>query len=199
MLRVETNVGNRLLSLISVVLQINPQHTVPVLSVDGVNIADSHAIVAYLSERYGKTDRLYPKDLIKRAIVDSRLHFDSSHLFSRLRFIFEPIWHGLIKELPEERVGYVRTSYDILERILADNGPYLCGDGMTIADLCCIASVSTICVLVTIDPKTHPNLTKWIERMSSLPYYEEKNAVGVKKVNEVVGELLKQNQQRQKQ
>jgi hypothetical protein len=40
-----------------------------------------------LISKYGKDDSLYPKDLQKRAVVDQRLHFDSSILFPRLRDI----------------------------------------------------------------------------------------------------------------
>lgn len=71
--------------------QLNPQHTVPLLDDNGVLIADSHAICAYLSETYGTNDRLYPNDLVKRAMVDARMHFNSGHLFARLRFLCEPI------------------------------------------------------------------------------------------------------------
>lgn len=56
-------------------IQMNPQHTVPLLDDNGVLIADSHAICAYLSEKYGETDRLYPKDLAKRALVGFLIYF----------------------------------------------------------------------------------------------------------------------------
>jgi hypothetical protein len=47
----------------------------------------SHAINAYLVNKYAKDDSLYPKDPQKRAIVDQRLHFDSGVLFPRMRDI----------------------------------------------------------------------------------------------------------------
>lgn len=62
----------------------NPQHTVPLLDDDGYLLADSHAINAYLVQKYGKDDSLYPKDLKKRGKVDERLHFDNGTLFRRL-------------------------------------------------------------------------------------------------------------------
>lgn len=61
--------------------QMNPQHTVPTLDDDGYILWDSHAINAYLVEKYGKDDSFYPKDLKKRGIVDQRLHFDTGVLF----------------------------------------------------------------------------------------------------------------------
>lgn len=69
-------------------LKINPMHTIPTLNDNGVIIWDSHAICTYLVEKYGKDDQLYPKDLLQRAQVDQRLHFDGGFLFPRLRFCF---------------------------------------------------------------------------------------------------------------
>lgn len=47
----------------------------------------SHAIAMYLADKYGKDDSLYPKDLKNRAIVNQRLFFDSTVLFSRMRSV----------------------------------------------------------------------------------------------------------------
>ncbi|XP_028176456.1 glutathione S-transferase 1-like, partial [Ostrinia furnacalis] len=45
----------------------------------------SHAICGYLVNKYGKDDRLYPTEPRKRALIDQRLHFDSSVLFVALK------------------------------------------------------------------------------------------------------------------
>lgn len=159
---------------------------------NGINIADSHAIAAYLCDKYGKNDRLYPKDLVKRALVNSLLHFDSGNLFSRLRFLLEPIWRLKFTELPEERVNYIRTSFDILERFLAKS-PYLCGDELTIADLCCIATISSITRIVTPDPAKHAELIKWTHRMAQLPYYKDNNSEGAEGIQDMAFKMLQDN------
>lgn len=66
------------------VFKINPQHTIPTLVDGDFVIWDSHAITAYLVEKYATDDSLYPKDLIKRTLVNQRLHFDSGILFPRV-------------------------------------------------------------------------------------------------------------------
>lgn len=137
-------------------------------------MADSHAICAYLSEKYGESDRLYPKDLEKRAVVDSRLHFDSGHLFARLRFLYEPIVFFKSSEWPEDRVQYILTAYDILERFL-ENSPYVCGDEMTIADICLVATASSLNENIPLESEKHLKIMEWIDRMSELSYYEELN------------------------
>jgi glutathione S-transferase len=68
-------------------LRINPMHQVPTLQVqesDGDFIlTESRAIVTYLASSI--KSRLYPEDLKKRAIVDSRLYFDATNVFTALR------------------------------------------------------------------------------------------------------------------
>lgn len=64
--------------------KINPQHTVPTLDDDGYILSNSHAINAYLVDKYGKDDSLYPKDLKKRGVVNQRLFFNEGIFFHAL-------------------------------------------------------------------------------------------------------------------
>lgn len=173
-------------------IQINPQHTVPFLDDNGVLLADSHAICAYLCGKYGKTDCLYPKDLVKRAQVDARLHFDSGHFFARLRFLYEPILYFKGTDLPVERIQYIQTAWDILDRFL-ENTPYVCGNAMTIADLCIVATAASATDIIPLDPKKHSNIIKWMDRLSKLPNYEQLNGAGAESLQVAVRDLLKKN------
>ena len=57
-------------------LAINPMHNIPTM-VDGDFVMnESRAIAAYLVNKYGKDDQLYPKDADVRARVDQKLYFD---------------------------------------------------------------------------------------------------------------------------
>lgn len=64
----------------------------------------SHAINAYLVNKFGKDDTLYPKDPQKRAIVDQRLHFDSGVLFPRMRDITVGIFYIFQSEWPDKKI-----------------------------------------------------------------------------------------------
>lgn len=57
--------------------------------------------MGYLVDKYGKDDKLYPKNLRQRAIVDQRLHFEGGVLFPThmamvVRFFF---WEIIIRKL----------------------------------------------------------------------------------------------------
>ena len=54
----------------------NPQHTIPCMKDGDFCLNESRAIATYLITKYGKDDKLYPKDVVTRAIVDQRLYFD---------------------------------------------------------------------------------------------------------------------------
>lgn len=170
----------------------NPQHTVPFMDDNGIHIVDSHAICTYLCDKYGTHDSLYPKDLVKRATVNSRLYFDTGHLFARLRFLYGPVFYEKFGELPEDKIDAIRSQWEIMEGFL-ENSLYLSGDEMTVADLCCIATVSSLTDIATIDAEKYPKFMEWIERMSQLPYYEEKNAIGARGIQAAVVETCQQN------
>ena len=54
----------------------NPQHTIPCMKDGDFVLTESRVMATYLVNKYGKDDKLYPKETNVRAIVDSRLYFD---------------------------------------------------------------------------------------------------------------------------
>ncbi|XP_017116396.1 glutathione S-transferase 1 [Drosophila elegans] len=161
-------------------LKKNPQHTVPLLDDNGAFIWDSHAIVCYLVDKYATSDELYPRDLVKRAQVDQRLFFDASILFMSLRNVSIPYFINQVSEVPKEKVNNIKDAYGHLETFLGDN-PYLTGSILTVADICCGATASSLAAVLELDQEKYPKVAGWLDRLSSLPHYEEDNLWGLEK------------------
>ncbi|XP_019878058.1 glutathione S-transferase 1 [Aethina tumida] len=166
-------------------LKINPQHTIPTLVDDDFILWDSHAIIGYIVGKYAEDDTMYPKDPKKRAIVDQRLHFDSGILYPRVSSIMNLIVIENEKEIPTKKISAITEAYRLLDTFLKDR-PYLSGDCLTIADLCCVATVSTATIITPISTEKYPNLSTWYKTCKNLPYYEEANGVGLNKLDALV-------------
>ncbi|XP_065366984.1 glutathione S-transferase 1 [Calliphora vicina] len=173
-------------------IKMNPQHTIPTLVDGDATLYDSHAICAYLVEKYGKDDKLYPKDLLKRAQVDARLHFDSGHLFARLRFLYEPILYYGSTDCSIDKIAYIQKCWEIMEQFLKEH-PYVCGDDLTIGDFCCVATITSVNEVAPIDEFKFPNLLAWLKRMSELPYYKDTNEEGAEELKRIFKEKLAEN------
>ncbi|KAL7737314.1 hypothetical protein ACLKA6_012930 [Drosophila palustris] len=154
-------------------LKKNPQHTIPLLEDGEARIWDSHAIICYLVSKYGKDDSLYPKDLLQRAVVDQRLHFESGVVFANsLRALTKLVLFMGVKEVPKERIDAFIEVYDFMEAFLVDHD-YVAGDHLTIADFSLISTISSAVAYVEIDSTKWKKLSAWIKRMEELPYYSE--------------------------
>ncbi|CAH0546307.1 unnamed protein product [Brassicogethes aeneus] len=158
-------------------LKINPQHTVPTLDDNGFILWDSHAIMTYLVNKYGKDESLYPKEPQPRALVDQRLFFDNGILFPRMLVITRAIYFHGAKTILKEWSDDLIEAYGFLENYL-EKTKFVSGDNITIADLSIIATVTTCNVMVPIDETKFPKLAGWIKEMEKLSYYDA-NQVGL--------------------
>jgi len=160
----------------------NPQHTVPTLEDDGHFIWDSHAIIAYLVSKYADSDALYPKDLLQRAVVDQRLHFESGVVFANgIRSISKPVIFFGQTKVPKERYDAIIEIYDFVETFLKKKD-YIAGDQLTIADFSLVSSVSSLVAFVDLDPIKYARVSAWVKRLEQLPYYEEANGKGARQL-----------------
>ncbi|XP_055596788.1 glutathione S-transferase 1-like [Uranotaenia lowii] len=157
-------------------LKLNPQHTVPTIVDNGVALFDSHAIIIYLVSKYGKDDSLYPKDLVTQARINAMLHFESGILFARLRGMLEPIFYKGSAEVPQEKLDAIHGAYDLLEATLQSD--FLVGNSLTLADISCSTSLSTLATLFPIDAGKCPKLVAYLKHLeSAIPGYQEYNTV----------------------
>nr|WOA06340.1 glutathione S-transferase delta 1-1 [Aedes albopictus]WOA06341.1 glutathione S-transferase delta 1-1 [Aedes albopictus] len=151
-------------------LKLNPQHTIPTLVDNGFSLWESRAIMGYLVEKYGKDDKLYPKDPQKRALVNQRLYFDMGVFYQRFGdywypqiFAKQPANPDNFKKM-EEAVGFLNT--------FLEGHQYAAGDDLTIADLSLAASAATYEV-AGFDFSKYPNVQAWLERCKkNAPSYD---------------------------
>lgn len=134
--------------------------------------------------QYAVDDSLYPKDPKKRAIIDQRLHFDNAILFGSLRETMVPVIYDGEKTLRPENVDKIKSGYDFIESFFT--GPWLAGDSLTLADICCVATISSLNEVIPIDKKQYPKLTAWFEECSKQEFYKKANVPGLLLFREMV-------------
>lgn len=156
-------------------------------------IWDSHAICAYLIDKYAADDKLYPKDLQLRAKVNQRLFFDAASLFVRLRDINYPIVWGGAAEVPKDKLEAIYSAYGILEAFLATD-PYLVGTNATLADISAATSVLALETYAPVQADKHPNIFAWLKRVNeTIPGFEEINGEVSKQLSSILLSILEKN------
>ncbi|XP_065372220.1 glutathione S-transferase 1-1-like [Calliphora vicina] len=160
-------------------VKINPQHTIPTLVDGDFSIWESRAIMAYLVEKYGKDDSLYPKCPQKKAVVNQRLYFDMGTMYMSFANYYYP---QIMKKLPAdpEMFAKIEVAFDFLNTFLEGN-TYAAGDSLTIADFALLATVSTFDV-AEFDFSKYANVKRWYEHCKTTAPGFEENWEGCKDV-----------------
>lgn len=159
---------------------------------NGTIIWDSHTICAYLVDKYGKNDSLYPKDLAVRARVNQRLFFNASSLFVRLRDASVLVFWKGGKEIPQDRIDPVYAAYDVLEAFLATD-PFLVGSHLTIADICAALSLGPLDKWAPRNSK-YPKIDAWLGRIrKAIPFFGEYNDKFVETYAKLLQEKIETN------
>ncbi|KPJ03136.1 Glutathione S-transferase 1 [Papilio xuthus] len=177
----------------------NPMRTVPMLEEDNFCLADSHAIILYLFDKYAKSEHqhFYPSDKRKRATINQRLFFDCGVLFPRLRSIMAPTYGGKLTEISKSMIRNVEDAYRMLEIYLSDT-LYLADDVITLADISVMTTMSTLNGLHAINEKTYPKLKQWFNNMSQQEYCKRINEPGSKQHIYGLKTLMEHNKQKSK-
>jgi glutathione S-transferase len=123
-------------------------------------------------EKFGNSDALYPKNLLQRTKVNQVLFFEASFLFQRLYEILIPLYFGLAKEIPRNKMAEVVEAYAIVESFLS-GGKFLCGENLTIADLSVWSTMLSMRKLIAIDEEKFPRVVEWLKLMSERKGYDE--------------------------
>ncbi|KPJ12893.1 Glutathione S-transferase 1 [Papilio machaon] len=155
----------------------NPQHTIPMLKDGDFTVWDSHAISVYLLTKYTDDDALYPIEHKKRALIDQRLHFDSGVLFVALRAAVDPVVYQGENFYKNSALLKIKTAYDFTDKFLTSK--WLVGDEITLADICCVANISSLNEILPIDAELYPNLAQWLENCKEQEFYKKGNKPGL--------------------
>ncbi|GLV40987.1 GST-containing FLYWCH zinc-finger protein [Carabus blaptoides fortunei] len=147
-------------------------------------IVSSNAILQYLADKYGKDDKLYPKDLRIRAIVNHRLCFNLSTYY---RYISEHVMAPIFFAYERTPLSMKKThiALSVFNKYLSNTGTkYAACDHLTIADFQLITA--TMCLeAIDFDISNYPLVLKWYKTFKE-EYSElwEIAAVGMKEISE---------------
>lgn len=158
---------------------------------NGVTVVDSHAIAAYLCDSYARDDQLYPRDGVKRAHINTGLHFDSGCLQAAFNNLYEEIFVYGATEIPMKILKNIQKGLGVMERFLA-KGPFLCGDHLSIADISCIVTLSSMEEFLSIEKSQYPKLVKWISSLKSFSFYDL-NRKGAEELHQLLSDKIKEN------
>jgi len=118
-------------------LKINPRGQTPTLVANGVPVFESLAILLYLADTYPKKSAVLPTERQRYAKTLTRL-METEYLAKAgadvHRLTSKPDW----EDLKEERVALdkaLHTEFSRWENYLGEEGPYIVGKGITLADV----------------------------------------------------------------
>ncbi|KAH8409770.1 hypothetical protein KR222_006470 [Zaprionus bogoriensis] len=142
-------------------LKINPQHTIPTLVDKGFTLWESRAIMVYLTEKYAKSDALYPQDPQQRARINQRLYFDMGTFYRSLADYYYP---QIFQQQPanEEQYKKIEIAFELLNTFLKDSS-HIAGSSQSLADIAVLSSLSTydvagFCI------KDYSHVQRWYEQ-----------------------------------
>ncbi len=114
----------------------------PVLEEGDFFLAESTAILRYIHAKNNLSEDLYPADLKKRANVDKWMSWCDYSFRSCILTSMMPRWLFLMAKVPHppkefflENLKRQLLQINFLEEELGDNGDFVCGDKMTMADI----------------------------------------------------------------
>jgi glutathione S-transferase len=149
----------------------NPDGRVPVLELDsGETIPESGAILLHV----GEGTHLLPDDRLARARVHQWMFFEQNQiepLLAAARFIVLTGRAERAGPILDSFVARGRGALAALSRGLADERPFVAGNGYTVADIALYPYVVTA-TDVGLDPREHSMIAAWLDRVEATPLFE---------------------------
>ncbi|MCZ7565596.1 MAG: glutathione S-transferase family protein [Burkholderiales bacterium] len=162
----------------------NPNKLVPLLEDGDFRLSESAAILRYLARK--SKSPAYPSELQARARVDEMMDWFNSNIYRDLAYglvypqVF-PTHQRPTEELQrgtlawhKERTGSWLKILD--EKLIGPNKAYLTGDALSIADFQG-AEMIGLGEIIRCDYAKYPNISRWMNRMKTLPSWGKVNEV----------------------
>jgi len=160
-----------------------PNGTIPALEdpESGFLLAESHAIMCYLCNKYEWTD-LYPNQHEARAKVDDFLHYHHRNIKEASVGYFAPMARpdlGLTEGAINMSKRLFSNGLNALETQWLEKNSFITGDEATIADIAAYVEVGQLQSQFTnlFDFEPFPNVTRWLNAMTQLKGHDDSHLV----------------------
>lgn len=166
----------------------NPTGTIPMIEDDGFVLWEANAILTYLAQKHGWVD-LYPNDLQKRGIIDQYLHWHHRNAREASVRLVAPNFRKDIVFPPghqKQGMAIITNAMQIMEQSWLSRRDYIAGDSLTLADFACYMEFGQLNARFAniFDFEPYPKVQAWMDRMASVPLFEEANMA-----NSILGDL----------
>ncbi|XP_068108239.1 glutathione S-transferase theta-1-like [Hyperolius riggenbachi] len=127
--------------------KVNPNRKIPALKDGDFTLAESTAMLLYMTNKYKTPDHWYPSDLQKRARVDEYLAWQHSTIrrSNSKFFCFKCISPLVDLEIDSKKLDAALAEFNTTIENVEDNflrdKPFIAGDTISIADLVAIAEI----------------------------------------------------------
>lgn len=161
----------------------NPGGTIPCIEEPdtGFVLGEAHAIMCYLCRKHGWTG-LYPEDHQQRARVDWYLHFHHRSLrYGSIGFVAPKIRKDI--DLADSVLAMAQANFtqalEALEQGWLNEGRYLVGDELTLADIAAYVEIGQMRPGFTnvFDFGDYPRVQRWLETMSQVEGHDDVHVV----------------------
>ena len=159
-------------------LAINPSGKIPCLVEGSFVLAESNAILQYLSEAHADC-ALWSREPRPRAAIAAWMFWESAHWQPALSAVLAAqVGHRLLPDVlpaPEAPTDWdhaeLRPLLERLETRLSDQ-PFLAGEVLSLADFC-VGGMTTYFRAAAFPFDAFPGIAAWQERLASLPSWRD--------------------------
>ncbi|XP_067406372.1 glutathione S-transferase theta-1-like [Emydura macquarii macquarii] len=152
--------------------KVNVLRKVPALKDGGFTLAESPAILAYLSQKYKTLDHWFPLDMKKRARVDEYLSWQHSSIRPNgfkifwLKVVF-PLFmdQAAPEDKLQEALEALAISLKQLEEKFLQDKPFLVGNKISLADLVAVMELMQLIAIGYNIFEDIPKLAEWQSRV----------------------------------